>query len=203
MNFAADDLCANIRFSPRKCNVSNEIINLRQRTRFSEAVRYRKWKKFDARYSLAILMEWYGKISRSSLLNYSSSESRRSIQSGVFDQRYRGSTVPVCPIEPEDRRLEAAGSGQRATSRVHVGIPRHELRQSSDPSRKPVAKSLTVQTESLDRGIPHDPTVISRNKQSEIILLSTFPALTRRRRRIAAYTRYPDGFCPSKFNSQR
>lgn len=48
---------------------------------------------------------------------------------------------------------------------------------------------LHIQTESLDRGIFYDLAIISRNEQSKIILLSTFFALTRRRKRITAYSK--------------
>lgn len=75
-------------------------------------------------------------------------------------------------------------SGQRAASQVYTSSPSIP-RQSSDPSRKLVAKTLGY-TYKLNRGISHDSAINLRNKQSEIILLSKFLALTRHRRKIVS-----------------
>lgn len=94
-----------------------------------------------------------------------------------------------------------AGASDRASLIKDTGapwfLPQPPSRLKSGVSR--AAGSIVARTEAIfrsfrgnrsqraDRGIPHDLAVISRNKQSEIILLSTFFALTRRWRRTAAY----------------
>jgi len=111
----------------------------------------------------------------------------------VFDQRYH-SMVLICLI------CNIWRSGQRAAPQIYTSNP-SVPRQSSDPSRKLIAKTLGY-TYKLNRGISHDFAVNLRNKQSEIILLSKFLALTRYRRKITVSIRYPSEFCPLKFNSQ-
>lgn len=92
---------------------------------------------------------------------------------------FRGSSLFYRAWRPAFRVVRAASN-----------VGSFGTRQSSDPSRKPVAKSLGYAYKlNPSAEYPHDFAVISRNEQSKIVLLSTFFTLTRHRKRIIAYSK--------------